>query len=213
MVSLISPRRTFAVVKPTTKHRVDLGLRLENATPGGRMLAARNVGSDTINVRIALGCAADVDGEEACWLRQAYEENTAPPGPRRPARRPAPELGTLTVVVEGSELPGLSCHPDGGVLHQNVHVAVCGRDPDREAWSCRACPAAIEPVPGSAPSARWASRRPSAVARTASTSPGRTSVAHAWTVTSAWPGATFLATGRCGSSAEPSSGSPTWTPR
>jgi len=65
--------------------------------------------------------------------RQAYEENTAPPGPRRPARRPAPELGTLTVVVEGSELPGLSCRPDGGVRHQNVHVAVCGRDPDREA--------------------------------------------------------------------------------
>ena len=60
--------------------RVDLGLRLENATPGGRMLAARNVGSGTINVRIALGCAADVDGEVAGWLRQAYEENTAPPG-------------------------------------------------------------------------------------------------------------------------------------
>ena len=44
-------------------------------------------------------------------------------------------------------------------------------------------------------------------------SPGRTSVAHARTVTSAWPGATFLATGRCGSSVEPSSGSLTWTPR
>jgi hypothetical protein len=156
VVSLISPRRTFAVVKPTTKHRVDLGLRLEHATPGSRMLAARNIGSGTINVRIALSCAADVDGEVADWLRQAYEENTAPPGPRRPARRPAPELGTLTVVVEGSELPGLSCHPDGGVRHQNVHVAVCGRDPDREALELPGRPAdAIEPVPGDAPSARW----------------------------------------------------------
>ena len=28
LVSLVSPRRTFAVLKPTTKSRVDLGLRL-----------------------------------------------------------------------------------------------------------------------------------------------------------------------------------------
>jgi hypothetical protein len=35
-VSLVSPRRTFARVQPTTKDRVDLGLRLEGIQPGGR---------------------------------------------------------------------------------------------------------------------------------------------------------------------------------
>jgi Domain of unknown function (DUF5655) len=34
-VSLVCPRRTFAWVQPTTKHRVDLGLRLAAAGPAG----------------------------------------------------------------------------------------------------------------------------------------------------------------------------------
>jgi hypothetical protein len=33
IVSLVSPRRTFAVVRATTKGRVDLGLRLDDAEP------------------------------------------------------------------------------------------------------------------------------------------------------------------------------------
>jgi Domain of unknown function (DUF5655) len=37
VVSLVSPRRTFASIKATTKTRVDLGLRLENVTPAGRL--------------------------------------------------------------------------------------------------------------------------------------------------------------------------------
>jgi hypothetical protein len=36
-VSLVSPRRTFARVQPTTKSRVDLGLRLEGRRPRGRL--------------------------------------------------------------------------------------------------------------------------------------------------------------------------------
>jgi hypothetical protein len=35
LVSLVSPRRTFAVLKPTTKSRVDLGLRLDTTQPEG----------------------------------------------------------------------------------------------------------------------------------------------------------------------------------
>jgi hypothetical protein len=38
------------------------------------------------------------------WLLRAYNENAAPPPPRRPARRPAPVLGPLTVVIEGFDL-------------------------------------------------------------------------------------------------------------
>jgi Domain of unknown function (DUF5655) len=44
IVSLVSPRRTFAVARATTKDRVDLGLRLDGAEPAstspGRTSAA-----------------------------------------------------------------------------------------------------------------------------------------------------------------------------
>lgn len=43
-VSLLTPRRTFATVQPTTKHRVDLGLRLANPRPAGRLARASSMG-------------------------------------------------------------------------------------------------------------------------------------------------------------------------
>jgi Family of unknown function (DUF5990)/Domain of unknown function (DUF5655) len=155
IVSLVTPRRTFAVVKATTKSRVDLGLRLDNTQPGGRLLPARDIGAAT--VRIPLTTPDQIDEEVLSWLRRAYDENAAPPAPRRPARRPAPVLGTLTVVIEGFDLPGLTCAPEpGGQVHQNIHVALTGPDKDRPAL---AVPGgrwrAIEPVRGDAPSARW----------------------------------------------------------
>ena len=93
MVSLATPRRIFAVVQATTRNRVDLGLRLEGPdalTRGGRLQPAKNLGAAT--VRIALTEAAQLDGEALGWLRLAYEQNSAPPPPRRrPAPRPRPE--------------------------------------------------------------------------------------------------------------------------
>jgi hypothetical protein len=155
IVSLVTPRRTFAVVKATAKSRVDLGLRLDHTQPGGRLLPARDIGAAT--VRIPLTAPDEIDDEVLGWLRCAYNENAAPPPPRRPARRPAPVLGTLTVVIEGFDLPGLTCAPEpGGQVHQNIHVALTGPGQDRPAlvvpggrWL------AIEPVRGDAPSARW----------------------------------------------------------
>jgi hypothetical protein len=41
MVSLVTPRRTFAVIQASAKRRVDLGLWPEHERPGGRLLAAR----------------------------------------------------------------------------------------------------------------------------------------------------------------------------
>jgi Domain of unknown function (DUF5655) len=66
LVSLVGPRRTFAVVQATTKHRVDLGLRLDNEKPGGRLLAARDIGA--ANLRIPLTGPADIDEEVLGWL-------------------------------------------------------------------------------------------------------------------------------------------------
>jgi hypothetical protein len=155
LVSLVGPRRTFAVVQATTKNRVDLGLRLDDEKPGGRLLAARDIGA--ANLRIPLTGPGDLDEEALGWLRRAYDENAAPPRPRRAARRPAAVLGPLTVVIEGYDLPGLTCRPEpGGAGHRNVHVALSGRSKDRTALVVPDRPGlAIEPVPGDAESARW----------------------------------------------------------
>src|SRR5215470_13103512 len=99
LVSLVTPRRTFAVVQATTKNRVDLGLRLDDEKPGGRLLAARDIGA--ANLRIPLGGPGDIDDEVLGWLQRAYDENAAPLAPRRPARRPAAVLGPMTVVIDG----------------------------------------------------------------------------------------------------------------
>jgi len=155
IVSLVGPRRTFAVVQATTRTRVDLGLRLENTEPGGRLQVARDMGGAT--VRIALTGPGDVDDEVRDWMRRAYEENTAPPAPRGPARRPGAVVGTMTVAIEGSELPGRTCRPEAdGPDHANIHVALGGRSTDRPSLTMSNKPGmAIEPVPGDAPAARW----------------------------------------------------------
>jgi hypothetical protein len=157
IISLVSPRRTFAVVRATTKDRVDLGLRLDDAEPGGRLQSAKNIGGGGATVRVALRRPEDVDDEVRDLMRRAYDENTAPPGPRRPARRPGAVAGTMTVVIEGSELPGHSCRPEpGGAGHENVYVALGGKSGNRAALTMSNSPGmAIEPVPGDAPAARW----------------------------------------------------------
>jgi Family of unknown function (DUF5990)/Domain of unknown function (DUF5655) len=148
LVSLVTPRRTFAIVQATTKNRVDLGLRLDGPgapAPGARLQPARNLGPAT--VRIGLTNPAEFDDEALGWLRLAYEQNTAPPPPRRrPAPRPRPEPTPLTVVIEGRDLPGRSCSggPDAPRF-QNVHLALRSTSKDRESLV----------MPGDAPAARW----------------------------------------------------------
>jgi hypothetical protein len=157
IVSLVCPRRTFAVVRATTKDRVDLGLRLDDAEPGGRLQSAKGIGGGGATVRIALRRPEDIDEEVRGLMRRAYEENTAPSPPRRPARRPGAVAGTMTVVIEGSELPGRTCRPEpDGQGHQDIYVALGGRSEDRPALTMSNKPGmAIEPVPGDAPAARW----------------------------------------------------------
>jgi hypothetical protein len=163
-VSLVSPRRTFAAVQATTRSRVDLGLRLDGVSPAGRLLVAKNIASGTINLRIALSDPGEVDDQVVGWLRRAYDESVAPPTspspstPRRQARRPAPVAGTMDVLIDGFDLPGLTCDPGPGLaVHHTVHVALSGRDDDRPHLDMpgRRGARAIEPVPGNAPSARW----------------------------------------------------------
>src|SRR6266508_6057987 len=51
-VSLVTPRRTFARIQPTTKSRIDLALRLEGHKPGGRL--QRSKIHDTTRLQISL---------------------------------------------------------------------------------------------------------------------------------------------------------------
>ncbi len=73
-VSLVAPRRTFARVQPTTKARVDLGLRLEGQRPVGRLGPSRL--HETMRVQVGLTNPNDVDDEVTGWLRRAYRENS-----------------------------------------------------------------------------------------------------------------------------------------
>lgn len=72
-VSLVTPRRTFARVQPTTKTRVDLGLRLEGVKPGGRLTSSRI--HETMPLQISLASRDEVDAEVVKWMHRAYEEN------------------------------------------------------------------------------------------------------------------------------------------
>jgi hypothetical protein len=72
-VSLVSPRRTFARIQPTTRKRVDLGLRLEGQEPGGRLQPSKI--HETMKLQISLSAPTEVDSEVLRWLQRAYEEN------------------------------------------------------------------------------------------------------------------------------------------
>jgi hypothetical protein len=72
-VSLVSPSRTFARVQPTTKTRVDLGLRLDGHKPAGRLQPSRI--HETMKLQISLTSVDQVDAQVLSWLRQAYDEN------------------------------------------------------------------------------------------------------------------------------------------
>jgi hypothetical protein len=74
-VSLVTPRRTFAVVRPTTKQRLDLGLRLADPPPTPRLKPAGGLANDAITVRLELASPADVDREVVELLGVAYAAN------------------------------------------------------------------------------------------------------------------------------------------
>ncbi|HWC06879.1 MAG TPA: DUF5655 domain-containing protein [Gemmatimonadota bacterium] len=72
-VSLVSPKRTFARVRPTTKKRVDLGLRLEREKPGGRLQTSKI--HETMPLQISFTSRDEVDSEALDWLQEAYDRN------------------------------------------------------------------------------------------------------------------------------------------
>ena len=65
--------KQFALVQPSTRTRVDLGLRLPGVAAGDRLLDAGSFGSGTITHKVGLSSPEQVDAEVEAWLRAAYD--------------------------------------------------------------------------------------------------------------------------------------------
>jgi predicted transport protein len=70
-VSFGRPKQ-FALVQPSTKTRVDVGLRLPATPATPRLVDAGSFGSGNITHKVALSSLDHVDAELEAWLREAY---------------------------------------------------------------------------------------------------------------------------------------------
>jgi hypothetical protein len=73
-VSLLTPRRTFARIRPSTKNRLDVALRLAEQEPAGRLLPSKI--HQSMSLQLSMTSLAEVDQEVLHWLRQAFDENS-----------------------------------------------------------------------------------------------------------------------------------------
>ena len=71
----VSLRRSkqFALVQPSTRTRVDLGIKLKEEPVGGRLEASGSFNS-MVSHRVRLERPEDVDDDVLAWLRKAYGE-------------------------------------------------------------------------------------------------------------------------------------------
>jgi predicted transport protein len=72
-VSIIR-KRQFALIKPATKTRIDLGLKIKNKDPEGRLENSGPFGV-MCSHRVRLEAIEDIDHDVLAWLREAYEQS------------------------------------------------------------------------------------------------------------------------------------------
>ena len=79
----VEPRRTyvaftrgreFALLQPSTKDRIDVGLALPNLREAKRLRPAGSFGSDRITHRVGLKSEDGIDEDLRAWMLQAYVE-------------------------------------------------------------------------------------------------------------------------------------------
>jgi predicted transport protein len=66
-------KKQFALIQPSTKTRLDIGLNLKNAEPS-RALEAGGSWNTMCTHRIKIEKATDIDATVIQWLKQAYEQ-------------------------------------------------------------------------------------------------------------------------------------------
>lgn len=71
----VSVRRSkqFAILQPSTKARLDVGINLKGAAPAGRLEASGSFNA-MVSHRVKLADAKDVDKELLGWLKEAYDQ-------------------------------------------------------------------------------------------------------------------------------------------
>lgn len=73
-ISLRTPKKQFALLQPSTKTRVDVGLNLKGVEPEGIVEAAGSWNA-MVSHRVKLTEIAQVDASLASWLQKAYDAN------------------------------------------------------------------------------------------------------------------------------------------
>jgi hypothetical protein len=68
-------KKQFAIVKPTTRTRVDLCFTLSNVKPQGRLEAMRQAADERLSHVIKIALPEEIDAEVKRWLLRAYEQN------------------------------------------------------------------------------------------------------------------------------------------
>lgn len=66
--------RQFAIIQPSTRSRVDLGLNLKGEPAKGRLEKSGNFNA-MVSHRVRLEKAADVDKDVKAWLKKAWSES------------------------------------------------------------------------------------------------------------------------------------------
>jgi len=72
-VSIIR-KRQFVLIKPATKSRIDLGLKIKDQAPTGKLESSGPFGTMCTH-RIQLTEVADIDDEVKDWIKEAYEKS------------------------------------------------------------------------------------------------------------------------------------------
>ena len=65
-------KKQFALIQPSTRTRVDLGINLKGKEPTGRLEASGSFNA-MVSHRVRLESAGDFDAEVKTWLREAYD--------------------------------------------------------------------------------------------------------------------------------------------
>jgi hypothetical protein len=66
-------RKQFALLQPSTRTRLDVGLILKGRAPAGRLEAAGSFNA-MFTHRVRLATPSDLDAEVLGWLKEAYDE-------------------------------------------------------------------------------------------------------------------------------------------
>ncbi|MFY0591599.1 DUF4287 domain-containing protein [Roseivirga sp.] len=74
-ISMRTPKKQFALLQPSTKTRVDIGLNLKGIAPEGSVEAAGSW-NGMVTHRVKLTTIEQVDAGLAEWLQKAYDANT-----------------------------------------------------------------------------------------------------------------------------------------